>query len=69
MFVLARTNRDAPAHRGISMLLVPLDQPGIEIRPIRNLTGETDFNEVFFDDATTEFDLVVGEVNQGEQSR
>ncbi|MET8213965.1 acyl-CoA dehydrogenase family protein [Streptomyces sp. NPDC005373] len=65
MFVLARTNRDAPAHRGISMLLVPLDQPGIEIRPIRNLTGETDFNEVFFDDATTEFNLVVGEVNQG----
>jgi len=65
MFVLARTNRDAPPHRGISMLLVPLDQPGIEIRPIRNITGETDFNEVFFDGAVTDRDLVVGEVDQG----
>lgn len=65
MFVLARTNRDAPPHRGISMLLVPLDQPGIEIRPIRNITSGTDFNEVFFDGAVTDRDLVVGEVNQG----
>ena len=65
MFVLARTNRDAPAHRGISMLLVPLDQPGVEIRPIRNITGDTDFNEVFFDGAVTDRELVVGEVDQG----
>lgn len=65
MFVLARTNRDAPPHRGISMLLVPLEQPGIEIRPIRNLTGTTDFNEVFFDGAVTDRDLVVGEVDGG----
>lgn len=65
MFVLARTNRDAPPHRGISMLLVPLDQPGIEIRPIRNITGDTDFNEVFFDGAVTDRELVVGEVDQG----
>lgn len=65
MFVLARTNRDAPPHRGISMLLVPLDQPGVEIRPIRNITGDTDFNEVFFDGAVTDRDLVVGEVDQG----
>ncbi|QDO37327.1 acyl-CoA dehydrogenase [Streptomyces sp. RLB3-17] len=64
-FVLARTSPDAPAHRGISMLLVPLDQPGIDIRPIRNLTGEADFNEVFFDNATTELGLVVGEVDRG----
>jgi alkylation response protein AidB-like acyl-CoA dehydrogenase len=64
-FVLARTNPDAPAHRGISMLLVPLDQPGIDIRPIRNLTGEADFNEIFFDNATTELGLVVGEVDRG----
>lgn len=65
MFVLARTNRDAPPHRGISMLLVPLDQPGIEIRPIRNVTGDTDFNEVYFDGALTDRDLVVGEVDKG----
>ncbi|MDX3762131.1 acyl-CoA dehydrogenase family protein [Streptomyces sp. AK02-04a] len=64
-FVLARTNPDAPAHRGIGMLLVPLDQPGIDIRPIRNLTGEADFNEVFFDNATTELGLVVGGVDRG----
>jgi hypothetical protein len=69
MFVLARTTpaEDDPGrrHRGISMLLVPLDQPGVEVRPIRNITGDTDFNEVFFDDATTERALVVGEVGRG----
>ncbi|QJY49716.1 acyl-CoA dehydrogenase family protein [Pseudonocardia broussonetiae] len=65
MFVLARTDPAAPAHRGISMLLVPLDQPGVEVRPIRNITGDSDFNEVFFDGATTGADLVVGELNQG----
>jgi alkylation response protein AidB-like acyl-CoA dehydrogenase len=67
MFVLARTNRDVAPHRGISMLLVPLDQPGVEVRPIRNITGETDFNEVFFDNAITEGDLVVGEMDGGWQ--
>jgi alkylation response protein AidB-like acyl-CoA dehydrogenase len=65
MFVLARTNPGAPAHRGISMLLVPLGQPGVEVRPIRNITGDTDFNEVFFDDAVTDAHLVVGEVDGG----
>jgi alkylation response protein AidB-like acyl-CoA dehydrogenase len=65
MFVLARTNRDAPPHRGISMLLVPIDQPGVEVRPIRNITGDTDFNEVFFDGAVTDHDLVVGDVDRG----
>jgi alkylation response protein AidB-like acyl-CoA dehydrogenase len=65
MFVLARTNPGAARHRGITMLLVPLDQPGIDVRPIRNITGDTDFNEVFFDGATTERGLVVGEVDHG----
>ncbi|MCU1684186.1 MAG: putative acyl-CoA dehydrogenase [Amycolatopsis sp.] len=65
MFVLARTNPGAAPHKGISMLLVPLDQPGVEVRPIRNITGDTDFNEVFFDDAVTDGELVVGEVNGG----
>jgi alkylation response protein AidB-like acyl-CoA dehydrogenase len=65
MFVLARTDREAPRHRGISMLLVRMDQPGVNVRPIRNITGDTDFNEVFFDDAVTDLDLMVGEVNQG----
>jgi hypothetical protein len=65
MFVLARTNPAAAPHRGISMLLVPLDQSGVDVRPIRNLTGDADFNEVFFDNATTEVDLVVGELDRG----
>jgi alkylation response protein AidB-like acyl-CoA dehydrogenase len=65
MFVLARTNPGAARHRGITMLLIPLDQPGIDVRPIRNITGDTDFNEVFFDGATTERGLVVGEVDHG----
>src|SRR4051794_39371271 len=64
-FVLARTDQDAPRHRGISYLLVPMHQPGIEIRPIEQITGTSEFNEVFFDGARTERDLVVGEVNGG----
>jgi alkylation response protein AidB-like acyl-CoA dehydrogenase len=64
-FVLARTDRDAHRHRGISYLLVPMDQPGIEIRPISQITGTSEFNEVFFDGARTRADLVVGEVNGG----
>lgn len=65
MFVLARTNHEVAPHRGLSLLLVPLDQPGVEIRPIRNITGDADFNETFFDGATTAADLVVGDVDNG----
>ncbi|MFM7270282.1 MAG: acyl-CoA dehydrogenase family protein [Actinomycetes bacterium] len=64
-FVLCRTNRDAPRHRGISYLLVPMDQPGIEVRPIVQITGTSEFNEVFFDGARTAADNIVGEVNGG----
>jgi alkylation response protein AidB-like acyl-CoA dehydrogenase len=65
-FVLCRTDRDAvPKHRGISYLLVPMRQPGIEIRPIEQITGTSEFNEVFFDGARTARDNVVGEVNGG----
>ena len=64
-FVLARTDREAPRHRGISYLLVPMDQPGIEIRPIEQITGTSEFNEVFFDGARTAAGLVVGDVNGG----
>ncbi|EUA23190.1 acyl-CoA dehydrogenase, C-terminal domain protein [Mycobacterium xenopi 4042] len=65
IFVLARTNPDTPPHRGISMLLVPLHQPGIEIRPITMITGAREFNEVFFTDARTSADNVVLGVDQG----
>jgi alkylation response protein AidB-like acyl-CoA dehydrogenase len=49
----------------LSYLLVPMDQPGIEVRPIRQITGTSEFNEVFFDGARTRADLVVGGVNDG----
>jgi alkylation response protein AidB-like acyl-CoA dehydrogenase len=64
-FVLCRTNREAPPHRGISYLLVPMRQPGIEIRPIVQITGTSEFNEVFFDGARTNEANVVGEVDGG----
>ena len=65
IFLLARTDSRARGHRGISFLLCPLDQPGIEIRPIRQLTGDSDFNEVFFTGARTPADLVVGAPGEG----
>lgn len=64
-FVLARTEKGARGHHGLSYLLVPLDQPGVEIRPILQLTGDSEFNEVFFTDAHTEAGLVVGEPGDG----
>ncbi len=64
-FVLARTDRDAPKHKGISFLLIRMDTPGIEIRPIVQVTGTAEFAEVFFSDARTPADLVVGGVNNG----
>jgi alkylation response protein AidB-like acyl-CoA dehydrogenase len=66
-FVLCRTNQQAPKRRGISFLLVPLDQPGVEVRQIRQLTGESLFNEVFFDGARTAAQNIVGEVDGGWQ--
>jgi alkylation response protein AidB-like acyl-CoA dehydrogenase len=64
-FLLARTDPDQQRHRGLSYLLVPMDQPGVEVRPIRQLTGAAEFNEVFFTGARTDADLVVGEVGDG----
>ena len=66
IFVLCRTDPDAtPKHRGISYLLVPMRQEGIEIRPIVQITGDAEFSEVFFDGARTAADNIVGEVNGG----
>ena len=64
-FVLARTDRSAPKHKGISYLLVPMRQDGIEIRPIHQVTGDSEFNEVFFTGARTAADNVVGEPEAG----
>src|SRR3954453_24202187 len=65
IFVLTRTDPEAPKHKGITFLLVPMDQPGIEVRPIKMLTGDSEFNEVFFSDARCPKENVVGEVNGG----
>jgi alkylation response protein AidB-like acyl-CoA dehydrogenase len=65
IFLLARTNAAAPKNRGISFLLVPLAQPGIDVRPIKSMSGESEFNEVFFDGATTPADHIVGEIDGG----
>lgn len=64
-FVLARTDPDSKRHKGLSYLLVPMRQPGVEMRPITQLTGTSEFNEVFFDGARTAADMVVGDVGEG----
>lgn len=65
VFVVARTEPGSERHHGLSFLLVPLDQDGVEIRPIEQLTGGSEFNEVFFTGARTSADLVVGEPGRG----
>ena len=64
-FVLCRTDADAPKHKGLSYLLVPMNQPGVDVRPIAQMTGTSEFNEVFFDGAKTAKDNIVGPVNGG----
>ena len=64
-FVVCRTDPDSARHKGLSYLLVPMDQPGIEVRPIKQLTRTSEFNEVFFDGARTAADNVVGGVGDG----
>jgi alkylation response protein AidB-like acyl-CoA dehydrogenase len=65
MFLLARTNPQAPKHKGISFLLTPMDAPGIEVRPIRMTTDRTEFSEVFFTDVRIPVDMVLGPVDGG----
>jgi alkylation response protein AidB-like acyl-CoA dehydrogenase len=64
-FVLARTDPDAPKHRGISFLLVPMHQPGVKVEPLVQITGEAHFNSVTFDGARTAKENIVGQVNDG----
>ncbi len=66
-FVVARTEPGSRRHRGLSYLLVPMDQEGVEVRPIVQLTGTSEFNEVFFTGARTDADLVVGGEGNGWQ--
>jgi alkylation response protein AidB-like acyl-CoA dehydrogenase len=65
VFLLCRTDPDVPKHKGISYLLVPMRQPGVEVRPIVQVDGSAEFNEVYFSDARCPRDNVVGGVNNG----
>ena len=62
---IVRTDPDAPKHRGISAFIVDMQAPGVEIRPLREMSGGTTFNEVFFTDVAVGADSLVGPVNQG----
>jgi alkylation response protein AidB-like acyl-CoA dehydrogenase len=64
-YLLARTDMDAPKHRGITYFIIDLDQPGVEVRPLRQMNGGAEFNEVFFTDARIPAGRVVGRVNDG----
>ena len=65
IFVVARTDVDVVKHVGITFFLVPMDQDGVEVRPIKNIAGNSHFNEVFFTDARVATENVVGEINGG----
>jgi alkylation response protein AidB-like acyl-CoA dehydrogenase len=63
--LLARTDPDVPKHKGLTMFIVPMDGNGVTIRGLRQISGEAEFNEVFFDDVLLEADAVVGGVGNG----
>lgn len=63
--LLARTDPDVPKHKGITAFLVPMDQPGILIRPLRQITGDPEFSEVFFDEVAIDDSLRLGDINEG----
>lgn len=67
IFCLVRTEPDAPKHQGISFLLFRMDTPGIEVRPLVDMTGDANFNEVFFTDVRVPKDQIVGQRGQGWQ--
>ncbi|HEX8714335.1 MAG TPA: acyl-CoA dehydrogenase family protein [Solirubrobacteraceae bacterium] len=63
--LLARTDADVPKHKGLTMFIVPIDAPGVTVRGLRQISGEAEFNEVFFDDLAVDADAVVGGVGNG----
>ena len=65
IYTLVRTNPVAPKHDGISVVAIPLDSPGVMIRPIRQMNGLSNFNEVFFEDVRVPLENIIGPVNEG----
>ena len=63
--LLARTDGDLPKHRGITMFVLPMRQPGVTVRPLRQMTGVAEFNEVFIDEARIPLGWIVGDLNDG----
>ena len=63
--LLARTDPDVPKHKGLTMFIVPIDAPGVTVRGLRQISGEAEFNEVFFDDVPLAAEAVVGGVGNG----
>jgi alkylation response protein AidB-like acyl-CoA dehydrogenase len=63
--LLARTDADVPKHKGLTMFIVPMDAGGVTVRGLRQISGEAEFNEVFFDDVALDEDAVVGGVGNG----
>jgi len=64
-FALVRTDPDVPKHKGLSFLLIDMKSPGISIRPLRQISGESEFNETFFDDVEVPVENIVGDINDG----
>jgi alkylation response protein AidB-like acyl-CoA dehydrogenase len=65
--LLARTDQDAPKHKGITYFILDMDQPGVEVRPLRQITGEAEFNEIFMEEAEVPDENIIGEPGGGWQ--
>ena len=63
--LLCRTNPDVPKHAGLSYFVVDMEQPGVEVRPLVQITGDAEFNEVFFNDARVRNDWMLGREGDG----
>ncbi|MBV9996724.1 MAG: acyl-CoA dehydrogenase [Caulobacteraceae bacterium] len=68
LYVLVRTDPAAPKHQGISVVIVPAKAPGVEIRPLRRISGDFDFNEIFFDNVRVPLTNLIGPINKGWQT-